>query len=73
MTAGLARERLGDVEVLRLDRPQRRNAMDTRLVDALLAALREAAGDDRLRALVFSTTDPAALSAGADVGEDLDR
>ncbi|MEA2294610.1 MAG: hypothetical protein QOE86_2249 [Solirubrobacteraceae bacterium] len=73
MSAGLARERLGDVEVLRLDRPQRRNAMDTRLLDALLAALREAAGDDRLRALVFSTTDPAALSAGADVGEDLDR
>jgi enoyl-CoA hydratase/carnithine racemase len=69
----LQRERLGAVEVLRLDRPQRRNAMDTALLDALLEAIAAAAGDETLRALVFSTTDVRALSAGADVGEQLDR
>jgi enoyl-CoA hydratase/carnithine racemase len=60
------------VEVLRLDRPERRNAMDTALLRALLEALDELASDDDLRALVFSTTSERALSAGADVGEDLD-
>jgi enoyl-CoA hydratase/carnithine racemase len=68
----IQRERLGDVEVLRLDRPQRRNAMDTALLEALLAALEELAADDALGAVVFSTTDVRALSAGADVGEELD-
>ncbi len=62
-------ERVGEVAVLRLDRPQRRNAMDTALLRGLLAAL-EAARD--ARAVVVSTTDVSALSAGADVGEDLD-
>jgi enoyl-CoA hydratase/carnithine racemase len=71
--SGLRRDRLdGGVEVLRLDRPERRNAMDTALLDALLGALSELAGDPGLRALVFSTTDVKALSAGADVGEVLD-
>lgn len=67
------RERLdGGVEVLRLDRPRQRNAMDTALLDALLEAMEELSFDRDLRALVFSTTDVAALSAGADVAEDLD-
>jgi enoyl-CoA hydratase/carnithine racemase len=68
----IRRERLGDVEVLRLDRPQRRNAMDTALLHELLGALEELAADADLRALVVSTTDVTALSAGADIGEDLD-
>jgi enoyl-CoA hydratase len=61
------------VEVLRLDRPERRNAMDTALLAALLEALSELAGDPELRALVFSTTSERALCAGADVAEDLDH
>jgi enoyl-CoA hydratase len=60
------------VEVLRLDRPERRNAMDTELLRALLDALDELALDEGLRALVFSTTSERALSAGADVAEDLE-
>jgi enoyl-CoA hydratase/carnithine racemase len=69
----LRRERLeAGIEVLRRDRPQRRNAIDTALLDALLAALEELAADAELRALVFSTTSERALSAGADVGEQLD-
>jgi len=71
--SAIARERLdGGVEVLRLDRPARRNAMDTALLDELLATLDALAADDELRVLVFSTTDVAALSAGADVREGLD-
>ena len=46
--------------------------MDTALLAALLDALDELAADPALRALVFSTTSERALSAGADVSEDLD-
>jgi enoyl-CoA hydratase/carnithine racemase len=60
------------VEVLRLDRPARRNAMDSELLEALLGALDELVADGDLRALVFSTTDVKALCAGADVSEELD-
>jgi enoyl-CoA hydratase/carnithine racemase len=60
------------VAVLRLDRPERRNAMDSGLLDAMLEALAELAADESVRVLVFSTTSERALSAGADVGEELD-
>jgi enoyl-CoA hydratase len=68
----LQRIRENGVEVLRLDRPERRNAMDTALLTALLEALDGLAADADLRALVFSTTSERALCAGADVSEDLD-
>ena len=58
--------------VLRLDRPDRRNAMDTALLTELLTRLDALAADDEVRALVFSTTSERALSAGADVAEQLD-
>ena len=58
--------------MLRLDRPERRNAMDTDLLEALLASLGELAADPALRVLVFSTTSERALCAGADVAEELD-
>lgn len=70
---GLQRARVADgVEVLRLDRPERRNAMDTATLDELLAALEELAADADLRCLVLSTTSTRALCAGADVAEELD-
>jgi enoyl-CoA hydratase/carnithine racemase len=62
----------GGVAVLRLDRPQRRNAMDSALLAELLGALDRLAADHDLRALVLSTTSATALSAGADVAERLD-
>jgi enoyl-CoA hydratase/carnithine racemase len=69
----LRRERLdAGIEVLRLDRPEARNALDTSGLLALEKALAELAADDGLRALVLSTTDVRALSAGADLGEALD-
>lgn len=72
--AALSRERLDDgIEVIRLDRPDVRNAMDTAMLAELGSALTELAADDALRALVFSTTSERALCAGADVGEQLDH
>jgi enoyl-CoA hydratase/carnithine racemase len=68
----ITRERDGDVEIVRLDRPERRNAMDSALLAALISALGELAADTSVRALVVSSTSTAALSAGADVGEELD-
>lgn len=71
---GLQRERIADgVEVLRLDRPDRRNALDRGSLRAVLAALHDLAADPELRVVVFSTTSTTALCAGADVGEELDR
>jgi len=71
---GLTRTRTDDgIELLRLDRPAVRNALDTATLDALLAVLGELAADPELAVLVVSTTDPIALCAGADVGEALDH
>ena len=71
---GIQRSRLDDgVELLRLDRPDCRNALDSATLAEILGALDELAHDDALRVLVFSTTSERALCAGADVGEPLDR
>jgi len=68
----LLRERVDSgIEVLRLARPAVRNALDTRLLDALEEALGELADDRALHVLVISTTDPRALCAGVDVSEAL--
>jgi enoyl-CoA hydratase/carnithine racemase len=67
----LTRERRGPIELVRMDRPAQRNAMDTAMLDELLAALAAAEADESLGALVFSTTDTRALSAGADMAEEL--
>jgi enoyl-CoA hydratase len=68
----LERERRGAIEIVRLARPEARNAMSTALLEELLAVLAELAEDPELRALVLSTTSETALSAGADVREELD-
>src|SRR4051794_23546112 len=71
--APLQRERVdAGIEVLRLDRPEARNAMNSELLAAVGQALAELASDPTLEVLVFSTTSTAALSAGADVREELD-
>lgn len=71
--AALKRERLeGGIEVLRLDRPEARNALNADALRELEAALAELAVDRDLRVLVLSTTSPDALCAGADVAETLD-
>ncbi|MEO8888702.1 MAG: enoyl-CoA hydratase/isomerase family protein [Jatrophihabitantaceae bacterium] len=61
------------VAVLRLNRPDKRNALDSSTLAELNATLAELAADERLRVLVISTTNPRALCAGADVAEVLDH
>jgi enoyl-CoA hydratase/carnithine racemase len=73
-TTSLLRERRPDgIEVLRLNRPRVRNALDSTALTELVAALDELAADDALRVLVLSTTSERALCAGADLAEDLDH
>ena len=60
------------VALLRLDRPDTRNAINTEMLGELLAHLASAKADDEVRALVISSTDHMGLSAGADVREQLD-
>jgi len=62
----------GGVAVVRLDRPEARNAIDTAMLDELLAHLVAAREDEEVRVLVVSSTDHMGLSAGADVREQLD-
>ena len=67
------RERRADgVEILRLNRPDKRNALDSESLTLITGALTELSADEDLRALVISTTNTRALCAGADVGEPLD-
>ena len=61
------------VALLRLDRPESRNAINTQMLGELLAHFESARGDDEVRALVISSTDHMGLSAGADVREELDE
>lgn len=68
----LLHERLPDgIELLRLDRPHVRNAMDSAMLAELEDLLARLAVDETLRVLVFSTTSERVLCAGADVGEAL--
>ena len=70
----IQRERRDDgIEIVRLDRPDVRNALDTATITELVAALTQLAADPGLRVLVLSTTSTRAFCAGADVGEQLDR
>lgn len=72
--ASIQRERLEHgIEILRLDRPAARNALDSATLAEVEAALAELAADEDLRVLVFSTTSERALCAGADVAEPLTR
>jgi enoyl-CoA hydratase/carnithine racemase len=67
-------QRLEDgIAVVRLNRPQRRNALDSASLAVLNELLDDLAADAGLRALVLSTTNVDALCAGADVAEVLDH
>ena len=60
------------IALLRLDRPKARNAMNTQMLEEMLGHLASARDDEAVRVLVLSSTDHMALSAGADVREQLD-
>jgi len=61
------------VAVLRLARPEARNAIDTQMLVEMLEHLAVARDDDAVRVLAISSSDHMGLSAGADVKEDLDE
>jgi enoyl-CoA hydratase/carnithine racemase len=68
----LLERREDGIAVLRLNRPDKRNALDSQSLELLNGHLDDLAEDAQLRALVISTTNAAAFCAGADVGEQLD-
>src|SRR5688572_14163014 len=59
------------VALVRLDRPDARNAINTPMLEELLGHLATARDDERVRVLVLSSSDHMGLSAGADVREEL--
>jgi enoyl-CoA hydratase/carnithine racemase len=61
------------VALLRLERPDSRNALNTQMLAELLQHLAVARADEAVRVLVFSSADHLGLSAGADVREQLDE
>ncbi len=61
------------VAVLRLRRPASRNAINTQMLVELLEHVAAARADENMRVLVIGSGDHMALSAGADVKEELDE
>jgi enoyl-CoA hydratase len=61
------------VALLRLERAEARNAINTAMLDELLGHLDHARGDAEARVLVISSNDHLGLSAGADIREELDE
>jgi enoyl-CoA hydratase/carnithine racemase len=64
----LLTEDRGAVRILTLNRPEKRNALDTALSRALLEALRGADADEAVRCVVLTGAGPA-FCAGADLSE----
>jgi enoyl-CoA hydratase len=60
------------VALLRLQRPQARNAIDTRMLGEILEHLAAAHKDKEARVLVISSSDHMGLSAGADIKESME-
>jgi enoyl-CoA hydratase/carnithine racemase len=61
------------VALIRLERPDARNALNTQMLAELLEHLAVARDDEEVRVLVFSSADPLGFCAGADVRERLDQ
>ena len=61
------------VALIRLERAEARNAMNTQILEEMLAHLDRAKGEEGVRVVVLSSNDHLGLSAGADVKEELDE
>jgi enoyl-CoA hydratase/carnithine racemase len=61
------------VALIRLERPDARNALNTQMLAELLEHLAVAREDDEVRVVTFSSADPFGFCAGADVREPLDH
>ena len=62
-------ERRGAVAILTLNRPEKRNALNSELRGALLQSLDKIASDASVRAIVVTGAGDKAFVAGADIGE----
>jgi enoyl-CoA hydratase/carnithine racemase len=63
----------GGIALIRLERPDARNAINTQMLLELLEHLAVARADGEVRVLAISSADNLGLSAGADVREELDE
>jgi enoyl-CoA hydratase len=77
MTDELVRERRGPILVLRLNRPEARNALTARLLSDIGTAVLEAESDPEVRVIVLTGTGDRAFCAGMDLrsfadGESMD-
>jgi enoyl-CoA hydratase len=75
-TAGAAPVRLerdGAIVTLTLDRPERRNALDKAMIDALHAALDSLQEDETIAAMIVTGAGEKAFAAGADIAQLRDR
>jgi len=61
----------GAVRTIRLNRPEKKNALTSPMYEVMTRALTEAAESDAIRAIVLAGA-PGAFSAGADIGEFLE-
>ncbi|HEU4979576.1 MAG TPA: enoyl-CoA hydratase/isomerase family protein [Solirubrobacterales bacterium] len=61
------------VALIRLERDEARNAMNTAMLEEMVEQLDRARGAEEARVLVISSNDQLGLSAGADVREELDE
>jgi enoyl-CoA hydratase/carnithine racemase len=61
------------IGILRLQRPDARNAINTLMLAKMLERLAVARTDDAVRVLLVTSSDHMGLSAGADVREELDK
>jgi enoyl-CoA hydratase len=68
VTTGLQHERDGRVLVLTIDRPEVRNALDPATLDAIAAALTDAALDAAIGAVVLTGAGYESFSSGMDLG-----
>ena len=64
---GLRRERLGHVEILTIDRPETRNAINPELTQAFDAAFDELEQDDMVRAVILTAAGDKAFCSGVDL------
>jgi enoyl-CoA hydratase len=65
----LERDRRGAVEILTLNRPEKRNALNRELLDALAATFAELETDDDVRVIVLTGAGDRAFCAGMDLAE----
>ena len=66
-------ERRGGVAFIRFNRPDKLNAMNSKMKDEIIAALNEFEEEDAVRVVVFTGQGDKAFVAGADINEFKDR